>query len=452
MSDDPVRPSSPPTIPPPPVPPLPAVDPHESKIAPDDPRLRLQRVQGRTLRKGPAILLLAGVLGVVLLALTFALQPSAPSKAKPEASSNGLAQPPVVPDAIRMGPAAPSAVPPPPEGRAGGRPPATGHPPTGGAAPGRRMAAIGRNIQRQAQLEQDQKAASAGVLFDAKGESGGAGVAPAAPAPGLAPGRGTAASPPALPGEGGGGSSGGLFGQNDTDPGRQDRKNAFVDSQGATKTTDLLVANVQHPRSPYELKAGTIIPTVLVTGINSDLPGPVIGQVRENVYDTVSGNYLLVPQGARLLATYDSMVAWGQERVLVCWNRLLFPNGDSINLQCMPAADLQGAAGLTDEVNEHWWRLLKGAAIASLLAATSQGLAGNVTSQNPTVPQLWANGAGSQINQVGQQVTRRDLQVQPTITVRPGFSVNVIVTKDVVLSPYATGRGPLGRAPPPRLP
>ena len=133
----------------------------------------------------------------------------------------------------------------------------------------------------------------------------------------------------------------------------------------------------------------------------------------------------------------------------MCWNRLLFPNGDSINLQCMPAADLQGAAGVTDDVNEHWWRLLKGAAIATLLAGTSQGLAGNVSGYNPTVPQMFAAGAGGQINQVGQQLTRRDLQVQPTITVRPGFSVNLMVTKDIVLAPYATDRGAPGRALPP---
>ena len=112
----------------------------------------------------------------------------------------------------------------------------------------------------------------------------------------------------------------------------------------------------------------------------------------------------------------------------------------------MPAGDLEGAAGLTDDVNEHWWRLLKGAAIATLLAATSEGLAGNVSGYNPTVPQMFAQGAGGQINQVGQQLTRRDLQVQPTITVRPGFSVNVLVTKDIVLPRYAAAQGALGRA------
>ncbi len=437
MSETPVRPSSPPSSPTHP-PSLRNTDPHASKVAVDDPRLHVHRAQGRTLRKGPVILLLAGMLGVVLLALTFALQSSAPSKAKPEASSNPLAQPAVVPEAIRMGQAAPSAAPP---VLAPARP-SPSRPPMGGGAPMPRMGTLDRRFQRQARLEQDQKAASGGILFAARAEQGGGAVV-AAGSPASA--RETGASAPGMSG-GQGGSLGGA----DADPNRQDRKNAFLDAQGAAKTTDYLVASLQHPRSPYELKAGTLIPAVLITGINSDLPGPVIGQVRENVYDTVTGNYLLVPQGARLLATYDSMVSWGQERVLVCWNRLIFPNGDSVNLQCMPAADLEGAAGLTDEVNEHWWRLLKGAAIATLLAAGSEGLAGNVTSYNPTVPQMFATGASGQINQVGQQITRRDLQVQPTITVRPGFSVNVIVTKDVVLPPCATGRGGLGSAPPPR--
>jgi type IV secretion system protein VirB10 len=194
------------------------------------------------------------------------------------------------------------------------------------------------------------------------------------------------------------------------------------------------------------VEAGTIIPAVLLTAINSDIPGPVIAQVRESVYDTVSGNTLLVPQGARLLANYDSMVSWGQTRILVCWRRLLFPNGDSIDLHCAPAADLAGAAGLTDSVDEHWVRLIAGAGISSLLAASVTAAAGNQTGFAPTVPQLWATNAAQSVNQSGQQIVRRDLQVQPTITVRPGYSVNVIVNKDIALPPYEdAARGPLGR-------
>ena len=179
-----------------------------------------------------------------------------------------------------------------------------------------------------------------------------------------------------------------------------------------------------------------MLPAVLITAINSDLPGPVVAQVREHVYDTVTGDHLLVPQGSRLIAQYDSMVAWGQERVLLCWNRLILPNGDSLDLQCMPAADLKGAAGLADEVDEHWWRILKGAAVATLLSAGTAFAAGDTTSYNPTVGQVMARSASGEIGQVGAQLTRNNLSIQPTITVRPGFSVNVIVTKDMIVPPY----------------
>jgi type IV secretory pathway VirB10-like protein len=176
------------------------------------------------------------------------------------------------------------------------------------------------------------------------------------------------------------------------------------------------------------------------------MPGPVVAQVREHVYDSVSGEYLLVPQGSRLIAQYDSMVAWGQERVLVCWNRLILPDGDSITLGCMPGADLEGAAGLSDGVDEHWWRILKGASVATLLSATSVFAAGNTSSYNPTVGQMMARGAAGEVSDVGQQLTRTNLMIQPTLTVRPGFSVNVIVTKDVVLSPYPSPPLALGLA------
>ncbi len=391
--------------------PLPAVDPHAPKLSPDDPRLRVARPAARTLRAGPLVAVAAGLLCAVMIAIALAMQPPrAASSDHPEPSA--ATAPPVVPDSIRSAPSA-----------AG---PGATHPDRKVPASEMHAASPGALSPEERRLELDRErelqARSAGVLFPA--------------APGELPNAsqpGRPAAPEAPPTAANG--AGRLPSASESDPNLQDRKNAFVESLGS-KTSDVLSAAVEHPRSPYEVKAGTVIPALLITGINSDLPGPVIGQVREHVYDTVTGNYLLIPQGSRLLAQYDSMVAWGQERVLVCWNRLIFPNGDSINLQCMPAADLKGAAGLTDEVDEHWLRILKGAAVASLLAATATAAAGNTDTFQPTVTQSWARNAAGDINQVGQQLTRRNLMVQPTITVRPGYSVNVIVTKDMIVPPY----------------
>jgi type IV secretion system protein VirB10 len=218
------------------------------------------------------------------------------------------------------------------------------------------------------------------------------------------------------------------------DPNLQARKNSFLDDPRAA--SDYLPHALEAPRSPYELKATAIIPATLITGINSDLPGPIIAQVRERVFDTVTGQELLIPQGARLLATYDSMVAWGQERVLLCWNRLIFPNGKSIKLDCMPAADLQGQAGLADEVDQHWGRLFAAAGLATVLSLGTQATAGNTSGYQPTIAQTAARSAAGEISTIGQSVVQRQINIQPTITVRPGFGCNVIVTKDLVLEPY----------------
>jgi type IV secretion system protein VirB10 len=387
------------------------VDPHAPKLSPDDPRLRLSRPAPRTLRAAPLAAVAAALLGAASLAVAFALEsPHAQGPDRPDPS--GGPAPPTLPESVRNAPDAPT--PHALQDDAGARF-------ANGMGAARSTSPSPGDRTQRSDEERDLRARNAPVLFDMPGASTSwesERTAPAAALPLTAP-RASAASAAAA----------------DSDPNLQDRKNAFVGELGAAADSTL-TASVEHPKSPFEVKAGTVIPAVLVTGINSDLPGPVIGQVREAVYDTVSGNTLLIPQGSRLLAHYDSMVAWGQERVLVCWNRLLFPDGDSIRLECMPAADLQGAAGLTDEVDEHWMRILKGAAVASLLAATATAVAGNTDSFNPTVPQTWARNAAGDVNQVGQQLTRRNLMVQPTITVRPGFSVNVVVTKDIVLAPY----------------
>jgi type IV secretion system protein VirB10 len=381
----------------------PAVDPHAPKLSPDDPRMRLARPQARTLRSGPIAILVGCLLGAVMLAVALAFE-SPSRKVQSAAESSAAPAPPAVPDTIR---------------NAGANRASLLSMRDAGWAEHELRAVGPEDPEQRAARELDQKARGAGILFASPaGLEDRPEVPPRAGSPEGE--RSSAAPAPSA----------------SVDPNFQDRKNAFLGGKGGVKHADYLDVALQHPRSPYEIKAGTVLPAVLITAINSDLPGPVVAQVREHVYDTVSGNTLLVPQGSRLIAQYDSMVAWGQERVLLCWNRLVLPNGDSMDLQCMPAADLKGAAGLADQVDEHWWRILKGAAVATLLSVGTAYAAGDTTSYNPTVGQVVARSGSGEIGTVGAQLTRNNLSIQPTITVRPGFSVNVIVTKDMIVPPY----------------
>jgi len=219
----------------------------------------------------------------------------------------------------------------------------------------------------------------------------------------------------------------------------QDRKSAFLNA--ATDTKIYASGRLQTPASPFQVMAGTIIPAAMVTGLNSDLPGQAIATVTEPVYDTVTGKTLLIPQGSRLLGTYDAQVSYGQSRVLLVWTRLIMPDGSSIVLDRLPGADTKGFTGLADGSNNHWGKLLAGAALSTLLGVGAElgsqnsGLGG--TGQQ-TVVVATSRSAEESVNQVGQQVTRRNLNVQPTLTVRPGFPVRVIVNKDLVLRPYGT--------------
>lgn len=218
----------------------------------------------------------------------------------------------------------------------------------------------------------------------------------------------------------------------------QDRKSAFLNA--ATDTKIYASGRLQTPASPFQVMAGTIIPAAMVTGLNSDLPGQAIATVTEPVYDTVTGKTLLIPQGSRLLGIYDAQVSYGQSRVLLVWTRLIMPDGSSIVLDRLLGADTKGFAGLEDETDNHWGKLLAGAALSTLLGVGAElgsqnsGLGG--TGQQ-TVVVATSRSAEESVNQVGQQVTRRTLNVQPTLTVRPGFPVRVIVNKDLVLRPYA---------------
>src|SRR3984893_15909347 len=214
----------------------------------------------------------------------------------------------------------------------------------------------------------------------------------------------------------------------------QDRKLAFVNASVDRRTVS--PDRVTRPASPYIVQAGTVMPGALITGIRSDLPGQITAQVTENVFDSPTGRFLLIPQGARLIGVYDSQVAFGQSRVLLVWTRLIMPNGRSIVLERQPGADAAGYSGLEDEVDNHWGELFKAALLSTLLGVGSELGSTTGTGSNSDVITALRRGSSDTLNQTGQKVVQRNLDVQPTLTVRPGFPVRVIVNRDLVLGPY----------------
>ncbi len=211
-----------------------------------------------------------------------------------------------------------------------------------------------------------------------------------------------------------------------------DHKLAFLNGNVDRRTVS--PDRVEAPASPNVLQAGAVIAAALLTGIRSDLPGQVTAQVTEDVYDSPTGQVLLIPQGARLVGQYDAQIAFGQSRALLVWNRLIMPNGRSIVLERQPGADAEGYAGLEDDVDNHWGTLFKAAILSTVLSVGSEaGMSGN---SNGSLAEAIQQGMSQSVNQTGQQVVSRSLSIQPTITIRPGFPVRVMVTHDLVLEPY----------------
>lgn len=208
------------------------------------------------------------------------------------------------------------------------------------------------------------------------------------------------------------------------------RKEQFASASdtGGNLNSGALVA----PVSPNSLLAGSVIAASLITGLNSDLPGMVMAQVTQNVFDTVTGDILLVPQGARLIGKYDSVVAFGQRRALVVWQRLILPDGSSVQLDNMPSTDVSGYAGLSDRVDFHGWALLKGIGLATLLGVGSEL---TISGESDLVEAI-RESAQSSTARAGDRITQRNLDIQPTITIRPGAPVRVLVTRDLILAPW----------------
>lgn len=215
-----------------------------------------------------------------------------------------------------------------------------------------------------------------------------------------------------------------------TTPTAQDRQSAFLNAAADRRT--VAADRIAAPASPNVLQAGAVISAALITGIRSDLPGQITAQVTENIYDSPTGRILLVPQGTRVVGQYDNDVQFGQSRVLLVWSRLIFPNGRSIVLERQPGTDAEGYAGLQDGVDYHWWDLAKAAGLSTLLSVGAE----LATNDDDRLIQAIRNGGQDTFNDAGQQIIRRQLNIVPSLTIRPGFPVRVIVTRDLVLEPY----------------
>lgn len=213
-----------------------------------------------------------------------------------------------------------------------------------------------------------------------------------------------------------------------TNPTDQANKRAFL-RPGNSPTTS--TARLTGTISPSTLQAGSIIPAALITGIRSDLPGQITAQVTANVYDSLTGRVLLIPQGSRLIGEYDSEVSQGQNRVLLAWDRLILTDGRSITLDRLPGADARGFVGLQDGVNYHWGNIARAALISTLLGIGSELGSGG----DSDLVRAIRRGSQDTVNQTGQQIVGRELNVRPTLTIRPGFALRIIVTRDLILEP-----------------
>ncbi len=211
-------------------------------------------------------------------------------------------------------------------------------------------------------------------------------------------------------------------------------------SQGSEGDRWKLDSKPEPPRSPYELRAGFVIPATLISGINSELPGQIMAQVSQDVYDTPTGKYLLIPQGSRLVGAYSSDVAYGQARVLVAWQRIVFPDGKAMDIGAMPGADGAGYAGFNDKVNNHYFRLFASAFLMSGVTAgitLSQDNSNDRNGDRQRASDAMSEAVGQQLGQATAQLIAKNLNIAPTLEIRPGYRFNVIVTKDMTFSkPY----------------
>ena len=195
---------------------------------------------------------------------------------------------------------------------------------------------------------------------------------------------------------------------------------------------------MEAPTTPFEIRAGAVIPGIMLSGINSDLPGQIMAQVSQDVYDTATGKYLLIPQGTRMVGTYSSDVGYGQEGVLIAWQRLVFPDGKALDIGAMPGADMAGYSGFRDKVNHHLLRLYGSALfMAGITAGASiatQDDNNSVGYQQHSVSSELSSALGQQLGQVSAQIISKNLNISPTIEIRPGYRFNIVAVKDVTFT------------------
>ncbi len=298
-----------------------------------------------------------------------------------------------------------------------------------GIAPGASMDSQDALAERQRLAQQIQQAREAGVFFQIAARP----ALPTAPRKEQSADDATANEPPFTP------DSDHLNLDPERDQNNQQRKLDFLNQP--VENSIYNAHALRTPASPYQVMAGSVIAASLVTSLNSDLPGLAVAQVTENVYDSVTGRILLIPQGARLIGSYDSVIAFGQSRALLVWQRIVMPDGSSIQIDNLPATNAAGYAGLEDKVDYHTWRLLKGVVLSTLLGAGTELSLGGEESDpgsgsGASLVRAIRQSTQQNVNQAGQRITEKNLQIQPTITVRPGWPLRVIVHKDLVLRPY----------------
>lgn len=195
-------------------------------------------------------------------------------------------------------------------------------------------------------------------------------------------------------------------------------------------------SSLQRTGSPYAVLQGTLIPAVLLSAVNSDLPGPVLAQVTDNIYNTTTGKHLLIPQGTKIVGDYNSSVSNGQQRAQVVWSRLIFPNGNSLDLGRMPSVDGTGASGHQGSVNNHYDKLALGVLVTSLLSSSVGFSSGQANPGSTSPQQVIGQSVGQEVARVGTKMAERSLDIPPTISVKSGTRINVFSMSDLQLVPY----------------